>query len=178
MFPDDSSTLPSKKDKDPFVILSSVLAEYSTLLENERRRLDVIVREQEAKTGMGAHLHDTSLRASAEQYSDLVKALHNCQGYLMFFYRTIEFQASCAAFLSAQHAVLKELRSEVSWLEREKKKAPPSIVVEYQKIHDSLNLSASFQRNRLIQVKSLSSRVQIQLSVVRSSLSVRGWNCN
>lgn len=131
-----------------------------------------MVQEQEAKTGIGAHINDVSLRASAEQYSDLIKALHSCEGLLMFFTRTIEFQVSCTKFLSEEHFALNKLRSEASMRANQMIQKPPNSRVMYQKVHDSLNLSASFQRNRLIQVRSLSRRVQTQLSVVCSTFKV------
>jgi hypothetical protein len=169
LFPDKSSTLPSRKGKDPFIILSSIFAEYSTIIEYERRRLDLMVRDQEAKTGMGAHMHDESLRASAQQYTELAEALHVCGGLMMFFGRTIEFQVDCTSFLLEQHVILNELRSKLLWREsHETRQATPSNIQEYQKVHDLLSLSLSFQRNRLSQVRILSQRVQIQLSVVRS----------
>lgn len=138
------------------------------MLEYERRRLDLIVRDQESKTGVGAHIHGVSMRASADQYSDLVKELHSCEGLLLFFSRAVEFQASCVEFVKEQHLVLRDLRAEPSFLgAKTAREATPLRVAEYQKIHDSFNLTASFQRHRLVQVQSLSKRVQTQLSVVR-----------
>lgn len=114
-------------------------------------------------------MYDTSLRASAQQYSGLVRALHDLEGQLMFLNRSIEFQVSCTKFLLEQHTVLNELRSKVLWRESHETRDDSALNIgELQKVHDSLSLSASFEYNRYCQIKTLIKRVQIQLSVVRS----------
>ena len=43
---------------DPFVVLTTIMAEYSSMMEYERRKLDFSVRDQESKTGATAHIYD------------------------------------------------------------------------------------------------------------------------
>jgi hypothetical protein len=150
---------------DPFIILSAIFAEYSSILEHERRLLDKSVQLKEAKTGLTAHYHDDSLRASAAQYASLTGQFHLCESFLMFFERTVEYQVGCIEFLQDQHSVLNTLRSEALALEHPGTSMPTNHSYSH-KVRDSLNLSLTFSRHRLNQVKELSRRMQIQLSVV------------
>jgi hypothetical protein len=53
-------TVPMSGRDDPFVVITAVMAEYSSMMEYERRRLDFSVRDQESKTGVTAHFYDES----------------------------------------------------------------------------------------------------------------------
>lgn len=153
--------------QDPFLILASIVSEYVSMMEYERRVLDFNVRDQESKTGMAAHIHDESLRAAAAEYFSLTKDLHVCEGLLLFFERTIEFQVRWIQFLRKQHDTFTLLRfgiSEATNLEQQFK-------IGSQKITASLDLSVSLSRERLEQVKTLSRRIQIQLSVVANLIT-------
>jgi hypothetical protein len=157
-----SSDIRSLTGADPFVILGAIFAEYSSILEDERRRLHRLVREKEAKTGITALYYNKSLRATAAQYASLIKEFHICEGFLMFFERTVEYQVGCIQFLQAQHFVLNALRSQALALSHPGELIP----LNSYNTRDSLDLSATFSRHRVCQVKTLSRRMQIQLDVV------------
>ncbi len=50
VFSKESQTSMQGKD-DPFLVLSAIMAEYSSRMECERSKLDLSVRDQESKTG-------------------------------------------------------------------------------------------------------------------------------
>ncbi|KAL8661328.1 MAG: hypothetical protein Q9202_005693 [Teloschistes flavicans] len=135
-------------------------------MEPARQRLDVHVRELEAKTGMSAHIFDDSQRAAATEYSALLKDLHICEGQLAFFERTTQFQAGWIEWLQAQHTVLNRLRFGTPDIFD----IPPQHKQAEEIIASSLSLGASFSRERLEQVRTLRNRIRIQLSVVSSLL--------
>ena len=97
--------------KDPFVVLSAIVAEYSSLMEYERRRLDFAIREHESKTGASAHMYDESFRAQTQEYAILNQALHVTEGYVTFFHRTLNFQIDLITFLRQQHLQFKALQA-------------------------------------------------------------------
>ncbi len=136
-------------------------------MEEERGTLDDEVKHLEAKTGMCAHIYDESQRAVATEHAALHKDLHVCEGLLTAFERTIEFQVRWIEYLQRQHDTLNELRLGTSNI----RAMDPIDRTGIQKVVVSLELSASLSRERLEQVRTLKSRIQIQLSVVRFQLS-------
>ncbi|KAI9773483.1 MAG: hypothetical protein M1835_006160 [Candelina submexicana] len=153
--------------RDPFLILSIALSDYGSWMESERRSLDDSVLHFEAKTGMGALIYDESERAAAAEHTALVKDLHLCEGLLIMFERIVEFQVRWIEFMQKQHDTLNELRLGTSILRDMKQIDRPG----NHKVTTSLELSASFSRERLEQVRTLKSRIQIQLSVVANLIA-------
>ena len=78
LFPSGQTVSMPGKD-DPFAVLSAIVAEYSSMMEYERRKLDFSVRDQESKTGTTAHgtffLRDVSISFFAGSFSTLVPTL-------------------------------------------------------------------------------------------------------
>ena len=139
-----------------------MVSEYVAMMEPERQRLDVRVRELEAKTGMSAHIYEESQKAAAEEHNDLLRNLHICEGLLAFFERTTQFQAGWIEWLQVQHALLNELRFGTS----EIRKIAPAERQAEEIVASSLELCSSMSRERLEQVRTLRNRIRIQLSVV------------
>ena len=139
-----------------------MVSEYVAMMEPERQRLDVRVRELEAKTGMSAHIYEESQKAAAEEHNDLLRNLHICEGLLAFFERTTQFQVGWIEWLQDQHALLNELRFGTSEI---RKITSTNRQVE-ETVASSLELCSSMSRERLEQVKTLRNRIRIQLSVV------------
>lgn len=159
-------TTPTSPLQTVLVIVSHIVG----LMEPARQKMDVRVRELEAKTGMSAHIFDESQRAAATEYSALLKDLHICEGQLAFFERTTQFQAVWIEWLQAQHKVLNRLRFGTPDIFD----IPPQQKQAEEIVASSLSLDASFSRERLEQVQTLRNRIRIQLSVV-SYLCVGGW---
>ncbi|KAL9584989.1 MAG: hypothetical protein Q9212_001786 [Teloschistes hypoglaucus] len=152
------------------VIVSHIVG----LMEPARHKMDVRVRELEAKTGMSAHIFDESQRAAATEYSGLLKDLHICEGQLAFFERTTQFQAVWIEWLQAQHTVLNRLRfgtSDIFEIPAQQKQAEEMVA-------SSLSLDASFSRERLEQVRTLRNRIRIQLSVVANFMTQNDGRTN
>ena len=146
---------------DPFVVLSAIMAEYSSMMEYERRHLDFLVRDQESKTGVAGLHYDESLRAQAVEYGDLVRSLHTTEGFLMFFERVLDFQIGLLKFLEEQHRRFQDLFLSCG----ENIERNPMTL----RVGDSLRQSLSLTTHRLEQVKTLDRRIQIQLRVVSLS---------
>lgn len=157
MFPQESPAPMQGKD-DPFVVLSAIMAEYSSMMEYERRTLDFSVRDQESKTGATAHIYDESLRVQAAEYGDLVRALHVIDGLVMIFQRTLDYQVGLLKFLEEQHGQFQTLSLSYS----ENAERNPMTL----RVGDSLRQSLSLATHRLEQVKTLDRRIQIQIGVV------------
>jgi hypothetical protein len=152
-------TVPMSGRDDPFVVITAVMAEYSSMMEYERRRLDFSVRDQESKTGVTAHFYDESLRAQATEYGDLIRALRLVEGYVMSFARILDFQVGLLRFLEEQHMRFQTLSQSCG----ENVERNPMTL----RVGDSLQQSLSLTTHRLEQVKTLDRRIQIQLGVVR-----------
>jgi hypothetical protein len=163
MFPPESPAPIQGKD-DPFVVLSAIMAEYSSMMEYERRTLDFSVRDQESKTGATAHIYDESLRAQATEYADLVRALHVLEGFVLIFQRTLDYQVGLLKFLEEQQRQF-QLFS-LSYDENVRRN-PMTLRVD-----DSLRQSLSLTTHRWEQVRTLDRRIQIQIGVVSLSFFV------
>ncbi|KAL8857596.1 MAG: hypothetical protein Q9178_005924 [Gyalolechia marmorata] len=145
----------------------SFLSEYVGCMEPRRMRLDVLVREMEAKTGMSGHVFHESLRAAANDLGDLLKDLHVCEGNLAFFERTVHFQVGWIEWLQAQHIGLNQLRfgtGEIINIPHVQRPIEEGVA-------SSLNLGASISRESLEQVRTLRNRIRIQLSVVANLIA-------
>ena len=164
IFPQENPAAMQGKD-DPFVVLSAIMAEYSSMMEYERRTLDFSVRDQESKTGATALIYDESLRAQATEYGDLVRALHVVEGFVLFFQRTLDYQVGLLKFLEEQHRQFQTLSLSYS----ENVKRNPMTL----RVGDSLRQSLSLTTHRLEQVKTLDRRIHIQIGVVGSSFLLR-----
>lgn len=158
------SPAPMQGKDDPFVVLSAVMAEYSSMMEYERRTLDFSVRDQESKTGATALIYDESLRAQATEYGDLVRALHATEGFVMFFQRSLDYQVGLLKFLEERHRQFQTLS--LSYGENVERN-PMTL-----RVGDSLRQSLSLATHRLEQVKTLDRRIQIQIGVVGLFLCV------
>jgi hypothetical protein len=158
------SPAPMQGKDDPFVVLSAVTAEYSSMMEYERRTLDFSVRDQESKTGATALIYDESLRAQATEYGDLVRALHVTEGLVMFFQRSLDYQVGLLKFLEERHRQFQTLS--LSYGENVERN-PMTL-----RVGDSLRQSLSLTTHRLEQVKTLDRRIQIQIGVVGLFLCV------
>ncbi|KAI9880078.1 MAG: hypothetical protein M1830_005610 [Pleopsidium flavum] len=156
--------------RDPFVILSAIAAEYVSVMESERRRLDAMTCEQESKTGITAHYYDDSLRVRPSELPSRIKALHVCDAYLMFFIDAVNFQTSWVAFLQQQHRIVSDLRTKML-LDADANTSLSVQSISSQKVRVSLELSASLLHNILLQVRTLSRRIQIQISVVQNLIA-------
>ncbi|KAI9803769.1 MAG: hypothetical protein M1825_001649 [Sarcosagium campestre] len=148
--------------RDPFLILASLIAIYSASIERYRGEMDAVVRRQEARTGVTAHRGDFTLRAATREYGTLAKDMRVDELFLLFLEKTIEYQIQLTDFLSDQHANLMTLESKYARSEQSRSGVPDLGT----KVASSLRTSASFSRNRLTQVRTLSRRIQIQLSLV------------
>ncbi|KAL8871664.1 MAG: hypothetical protein Q9174_002554 [Haloplaca sp. 1 TL-2023] len=153
--------------KSPLRLIECLVSEIVGPMEPERQKLDVRVRDLEAKTGMSAHVFDESHKASADEHSTLLKDLHVCEGLLAFFERTVQFQVGWIEWLQTQQAVLNQHRFGVS----EVPKLPSSWRAAEEGIASSLASSGSFSRETLEQVKTLRNRIRIQLSVVANFIA-------
>ena len=153
---------------DPFAVLSAIVAEYCSMMEYERRKLDFSVRDQESKTGITAHIYDESLRAQATQYGDLNRALHVVEGYILFFERTTDYQIGLLRFLEEQHERFQTLLQSCG----ENIERNPMTL----RVGDSLRQTLSLTTQRLKQVKTLDRRIQIQLGVVYTSVLRGGFH--
>ena len=149
-------------------IIDIVVSEYVGCMEPRRLRLDVVVQEMEAKTGMSAIVFHESLRAAANELGDLLKALHVCEGNLAFFERTVQFQVGWIEWLQAQHIGLNQLRFGTGKIINIPHVQRP---IE-EGVASSLSLGASLSRESLEQVRTLRNRIRIQLSVVSLYLAV------
>ncbi|KAL8911137.1 MAG: hypothetical protein Q9171_003628 [Xanthocarpia ochracea] len=155
--------LPSfRRSASPMQIMDIVVSEYVWWMEPRRQRLDVLVREMEAKTGMSGHIFHESLRAAANELGDLLKDLHVCEGNLAFLERTVQFQVGWIEWLQAQHIGLNQLR-----FGTDKIINIPHVQRPIEEgVASSLSLGASLSRESLEQVRTLRNRIRIQLSVV------------
>ncbi len=135
-------------------------------MEFERLRLDAMTCEQESQTGITAHHYDESLRVGPSELPSRIKGLHVCDAYLMFFVVVLDFQISWIAFLQQQHEIVGALRTKIL-LKDDSAKSRDVGEISRQKVQTSLGLSASLLHNMLLQVRTLSRRIQIQISVVR-----------
>jgi Mg2+ and Co2+ transporter CorA len=164
LFPPARTVSMPGKD-DPFVVLSAIMAEHSSMMEYERGKLDFSVRDQESKTGVTALIYDESLRAQATEYCDLIRALHVVEGYVMFFGRTLDHQIGLMRFLQEQHMHFQTLSQSCG---DNVERNPMTL-----RVGDSFRQSLSLTAHRLEQVKTLDRRIQIQLGVVSLSLLSR-----
>jgi hypothetical protein len=164
MFPLESPGPMQGKD-DPFMVLSAIMAEYSWMMECERRSLDLAVLDQESKTGITAHIHDESLRARTTEYGDLVRSLHITEGFVMFFQKTLDYQVGLLKFLEEQHRQFQKLSLACG----------ESVELNQitLRVGDSLRQTLSLTTNSLEQVKTLDRRIQIQIGVVGLSVCPR-----
>ncbi|KAI9702332.1 MAG: hypothetical protein M1836_000811 [Candelina mexicana] len=162
-----TSQFPKAPARDPFLILSTTVSEYVSWMEHERSRYDDTVRHLESKTGMCSITYDDSQRAVAAEYAALLKDLHKCEGNLRNFERTVEFQVRWIEFLRKQQYALNELRLGTFDIKAMNSVDRPGS----QRVAASFDLSASFSRERLEQVRTLKSRIQIQLSVVANLIA-------
>lgn len=173
LFPSTTTTStrtsrPPHQPPDPFLVLSAIAAEYVSVMEHKRAKLDAMTCEQESKTGIAAHFYDESLRVSASAMPSRIKGLHVCDAYLMFFIDALHFQITWVAFLQAQHRLVEELRTKVmaDGTGGNPNRGLGMESIASQKVAASLDLSASLLHNMLLQVRTLSRRIQIQISVV------------
>ncbi|MCJ1366646.1 hypothetical protein MMC16_005776 [Acarospora aff. strigata] len=173
LFPPPPTTTPNRNaasphaPSDPFLVLSAIAAEYTSILEHERRKLDAMTCEQESRTGITAHHYDESLAVAPSELPSRIKGLHVCDAYLMFFINTVEFQISWVAFLQEHHGIVNEHRRSGSG----SGELSAAEVVAGRKVRASLDLSASLLQNMLLQVRTLSRRIQIQISVVQNLIA-------
>ncbi|KAL8712166.1 MAG: hypothetical protein Q9220_003600 [cf. Caloplaca sp. 1 TL-2023] len=164
----------SPRMTSPLKIVEIVVSEYAALMEPQRQSLDVRVRELEAKTGMSAHIFDESQRAAANEHSALLKDLHVLEGLLAFSERTTQFQVGWIEWLQIQHSTLNHLRFGT----RDIFQMPAPNRSAEEGIASSLNLCASFSRERLEQVRTLRERMRIQLSVVANFINQNDGRTN
>lgn len=147
---------------DPFKILEVITSETLAWMESERQMLDLEVRGLEAKTGMSGHHSDADARWEAKNMGELIRNLHMCGGQLAFFQRMCEFQARWIGWLRCQHSWINEIRTGTNDFRKMDAIHRPAV----SKVAASLDLGASFATERHEQVKTLSNRIKIQLSIV------------
>lgn len=147
---------------DPFKILEVITSETLAWMESERQKLDLEVRALETKTGMSGHHSDGDSRLEARYMGELISNLHKCGGQSAFFQRMCEFQARWIHWLRCQHSWVNEIRTGTSDVRNMDAIHRPAV----SKVAASLDLGASFATERHEQVKTLSNRIKIQLSIV------------
>lgn len=151
---------------DPFVVLSAILDDYSVSMEEERQIMDERTCRHEARAGVAVTNYEYSIQASINDYAALKIDLHTFDATLILLERMLEFQVELADFLLLQHQKLHSLRCNENVGGHHRNLD----IAAYEKVEASLQLSASMSRSRLSQVKTLSKRIHIQLSVVASSI--------
>ena len=86
----------------------------------------------------------------------------------MYFIDALNFQVTWVPFLQQQRRIVNELRTKMisDGAGGKEGRWPNAESIASQKMAASLDLSASLLHNMLLQVKTLSRRMQIQISVV------------
>jgi hypothetical protein len=148
---------------DPFLVIAAILHEYSSRTEMERSHLDRVVCHQEAKTGVALHSYDKSRYCDISEYSTFKRDLHVLDAALVAFDRVCAFQVEVTNLLH---------RERVGFIQDCKHQGRPqwlqSVARGTDRASASLLLSITLAEKRLGQLRTLSQRVQIQLSVVRN----------
>ncbi len=168
IFSGPASPAQPSSSHNPLLILAAIFAEFSAILEHRRRELDVSVCVLESKTGMTAHGYSERLRAKPTEFAQVTHNLHIVAGYTLFFEQTMQAHLGALEFLRRQHDILQNLRKATPRRQDHTQRESPSGPSESEVVY-CLDMSMSFSRYRLDQVRGLSRRLEIQLDVVRIS---------
>ncbi|KAL9608368.1 MAG: hypothetical protein Q9167_006797 [Letrouitia subvulpina] len=164
VFPSHGS--PSRRD--PFAVLTAMVAEWSAILEEERYYRDRETQAEEGKTGLAPIIINPSMRV--EKFGiNSTQGLHSVATHLHFFERGLSFQCACISWLLEQHNSLIALQ------QRLRAQGKPiwglSDGASAGKTRRSLDLSLSFANNRHKQVQELVYRITTQVKIVDNMIA-------
>jgi hypothetical protein len=150
---------------DPFLVLAAVITESVIVLEEHRRNVNEEVQSREAATGVTLISWHLGQKAAIEDYPLLFDLLHLCQQELMYMECSIQYLTHLVKELQEQHNSLLNLRIAAA-----KDNDKTKIRLQGQKVINSFKLSQSQIKYMDYQVRTLSLRIRIQLSIVESRL--------
>ena len=148
--------------RDPFVIVAAIIAELSTLLEEDRRFRDREVQAEEGKTGFAPMRVTPSLKLDNFARGS-TRSLHLVATELQFLQRAVDFQIGLIDFLISQHDKLTTIRKSKFANSLDDQAA---IEVATERTRRSLDLTLSSTRTRLKQIMDLTYRITAQIKIV------------
>ena len=134
-------------------------------MEDERESMDQQVCVQECASGIKVHSGFQNIgQAKIGEYAIVKRDLHLTEASMAILLSILKFHEQLADFLLAEHASLAMLDREYPL-----PRGATLEISEFARVDGSLNVNASLARCRLEQVRTLSTRIQIQLRLVSVS---------
>ena len=146
---------------DPFDVLATIFAEFSEIIELKRLAVDHEVLEAKAITGLSP-LRRTKPRQPGDLAIQSTLYLHRVSGHMHFVERATSFQNECLGFLLRQHEMLTQKRLN-QHLDPDHHR---ELAMAAEKARFSMELSASYARNRSRQLLELIYRIEMQVKTV------------
>jgi hypothetical protein len=146
---------------DPFAVLAIWFHQHSLKLEEEMVILGEQVRRHEDRSGLALRLFKGAVPALPDEYAQLKRELHLTEIILIMFERTLEFQVELSEFLYSQHGRFREMLATEACSDS---------------VSNSLQLSKLQACQRLLQIRGLGKRINVQVAVVAGALTANDAN--
>lgn len=146
---------------DPFSVLAIWLHQHSLKLEEEMTTVGEQVRRHEDRSGLALRLFKSAIPALPNEYAQLKRELHLTEIILIMLERTLEFQVELSEFLNSQHGRFRGMLA---------------AGVCSDSVSNSTQLSKLQTCQRLVQIRGLIKRINVQVAVVAGALIANDAN--
>jgi hypothetical protein len=146
---------------DPFSVLAIWLHQHSLKLEEEMAILGEQVRRHEDRSGLALRLFKGAIPALPDEYAQLKRELHLTEIILIMLERTLEFQVELSEFLDTQHGRFREMLATGACSDS---------------VSNSIQLSKLQACQRLLRIRGLGKRINVQVAVVAGALTANDAN--
>jgi hypothetical protein len=146
---------------DPFAVLAIWLHQHSLKMEEEMAIVGEQVRRHEDMSGLALRLYKGAIPALPDEYAQLKRELHLTEIVLIMFERTLVFQAELSEFLNSQHGRFREMLATGACSDS---------------VSNSIQLSKLQACQRVLRIRCLGKRINVQVAVVAGALTANDAN--